>query len=256
MCGPRPPPGRSIVFGDSTHAAACANATILGLEVENGAAPAYGIYCPNPALGSRTIESLHVRDSYFSAVERSVLSVGDRVNVTRAYWDGISASRSRFEYTEHALSYSLIACDTMLLAIAVSRQNRLIGSIQNWSIGSHAGDSWSDCRPEANRTWTPGTDALTVSGALSVTNAYQSIEGSVIDVMFEMQATVSISCAAGALITGLPFKPTRRGGLVSVSDAHALRSLGLGFIDDNGIHLPAIAATDHAITVHARYFFG
>jgi hypothetical protein len=248
--------GRSIVFGDSTNGPACSNTTILGLEVENGSAPAYGIDCPNPASGTPTIVALNVRDSYFAGVGTEVINFGSKVNLSSAYLHGIttSASGSIGFNIASTLSYSFISCDAMRLTIGVSDQNKLIGSIQNWTFStSHSGDSWSDCRPAANRTWTPNVAAI--GSGITVDDTYSCVEGNVVDVTFTMQGT-SISCAAGTLVTGLPFAPTFGGGFVNVFDTATSTSLGQGGVTATGLAMPAVSATSHVLTVTARYFMG
>lgn len=139
----------------------------------------------------------------------------------------------------------------MPVSIVTSTNNVIKANSTALTVTSRVGDTWID---SATRTWTPGTGALTVVGALTVNNQRFEYLGKTVKATFVMSAVTSIACAAGTAITGLPRAVTIGGGEVNVTNLTTGALIPGGSVSGSSILLPAIGATGNTLAVTATYF--
>jgi hypothetical protein len=250
--------GRAIVYCDSSHGPS-SSCTIFGMQVENGAAPAVGIAMPNPAAGTTTIVDWVIDASYFSSVSSAILAAGTAVTLSSFKLRGLASLAHQGITISGTAAYCTFDCDTTPIVIGTAQQCILMGSVQNFTLTSNTRCCFIDARP--SRRWGPDTSNMTVQsgGAITVSAVNSNVLGNQVELTFTMQANTAMYCNAGTLVTGLPFTPQNgRGGIVAVTDGTSRIAIGLGHVEADGIHLPAIASagspTTHAICVTARYF--
>jgi hypothetical protein len=113
------------------------------------------------------------------------------------------------------------------------------------------GDNWSCV---GLGTWTPVTSALTHGGTLTVTHPNYQRQAGETAVTVTLSDTVSLSCAAGTLLGGLPFAPLANGTVIVINQA-VPSLIGAGTLNGTSIVLPAISVgAGVAVTITARYF--
>ena len=249
--------GGSIVYVDPTNGAS-SNITLADIEVENGAAPTYGVLFGEPGSAQTPVNWLI--DSCYWAGVTSVLTTSAnttcsafRVRNISNGTDGISVSGP--------LSYCTFDTDAVELSLGAVSNCVFIGAANNWTFdGTVTACQLVDTSTAANRTWSPVTSAIT--GSVTVSATEYSNDGREVVVTFTMAPTSgNISWSAGALISGLPlagsFPATRAGGIVSVCNETTEAYLGGGYVNGNGIYLgPAQSSSADAFSVTARYFVG
>jgi hypothetical protein len=250
--------GRAIVYCDSTHGPS-SSCTIFGMQVENGAAPAQGIVMPNPGSGTANIVDWVIDASYFSNVSSAILAAGTAVSLSSFKLRGLSSLHHQAIVISGTAAYCTFDCDATPVVIGTAQQCILMGSVQNFTLTVNNKCCFVDARP--SRNWVPDTSSMRLqpAGTIAVSAVNSNVMGNQVEVTFTMQASSAMYCEAGTLISGLPFAPKNgRGGIVSVTDGTSDIAIGLGHINTDGIHLPAIASagspTSHAICVTARYF--
>jgi hypothetical protein len=229
------------------------------MQVENGAAPGQGIAMPNPTTGAPKFVDWVIDASYFANVSDAILAAGTAVSLISFKFRGLSSLAHRGITISGTAAYCTFDCDATPISIGTAQQCILMGSVQNFTLTTNTKCCFIDARP--SRSWIPDTSKMTVQlgGTVNVSSVNSNVMGNEVEVTFTMQASTTMYCSAGTLISGLPFVPKNgRGGIVAVTDGTSDIAIGLGHVSAEGVHLPAIASsgspTSHAICVTARYF--
>lgn len=138
------------------------------------------------------------------------------------------------------------------VVINVSTNNVLMMPSNNLTVTTRNADSWIDA---GSHTWTPGTGALTHGGVLTPSNKRVEYHGQQITVTLVLSDTVSLSCAAGTAITGLPIAATVGAANVVVANGSTDAVIGVGQVSGTSLILPAISVgAGVPVGITATYF--
>jgi hypothetical protein len=240
--------GRALVYVDMSHGASNF-ALIEGLTGENAALlQAYGIQFSDDAFTpvGWKIDSCRLPSATY-AIYAGLSTTLDHFNI-----GNISEVRSHGLKAAGTVQNSVLNTGDLLLSIARSKNNALIGLSERWSIASRHGDSWID-HGNGNKTWTANTSALGVKGTLNV-RAICVAHGPLVTVNVVLTASISLACDKGAAITGLPFAASDCSVDVTVTNIGAQAELPGGYIDGTHLYLPAINVGTDKIVITATYF--
>jgi hypothetical protein len=237
--------GRSVVFIDPTNGSS--DRIILhGLETENSSPlPTYGI-CMAAAGGAVTHSQIVLRDSYIACGTRAVFA-GNNITVGSSSFTNISELASKGLECVTRLMQSVVD-QVSLIILGISQQNSLTGDTTGFTITTRTNDNWYETGT-TNTTWTPGTGAVTHGGALTVSNKRLSLDGKKMFFSFAIQDSVSMSWAALTQITGLPFSASVVSADVTVTNYNTGATVGTGFVENNGIKLPALTAVGAGVII-------
>jgi len=247
-CTKGPSGGRALIYCDSTHAP-INMLEVHGMQVENpaGAYQDYGIYMGG---GTNTATTWRLDNCYLAHNVAWLKFAPDQniqqLSISNAYFNIVNGG----VVIPGIVSNSNMQTDVMELTIGTSRNNILQGSSLHWRIGSRTGDSWIDTSVPS---WTPLTSALKVAGALRVAGERVAYHGQRVTVTCQMQASVSIACAAGTALAGLPIASVIDGEC-RVIDMTSSALIGIGTTRGSSMILPAVGATGHTLLFIAEYF--
>jgi hypothetical protein len=136
--------------------------------------------------------------------------------------------------------------------VGTSINNTLMVPSGNLTVTTRNGDNWVDM---GVHTWTPGTGALTHGGVLTVSNKRVEYHGQQITVTVIISDSVSLSCAAGTAITGLPIAVTIGAANVIVANGSTDAVIGVGQVNGTSLLLPAISVGANVnVGITATYF--
>lgn len=243
--------GRSMMYTDTSNGAS-SFVKIFGFQGERGLQPSYGFYFGNTAA---TCTGWGIYDAYIPASTKGLFANAN-VILDSFHIKNFQEQSSLGIQSAGTVQNSVIDSATTLVAIVASNNNTLIGRSENWTIGSSSNDNWIDSGT-TNKTWTPNTSGLTITGALTIFEKHCLIHGSMVTVQLSMSAATSIVCAAGVNISGLPVNCAFRSALVSVCNQTTHVTIGAGMVETGvtGIILPAInVGANVVITITATYF--
>lgn len=239
--------GRALVYVDMSRGAS--NFVLIeGLTGENaGFLQTYGIQFSNDAFTpvGWKIDSCRLPSAIYAiyAGSSATLEHFQIGNISEVVSRGLKAG---------TVQHSVLNTADLLLSIAKSKNNALIGHSERWSIASRHGDSWVD-HGDANKTWTANISALAVKGDLKV-RAICAAHGPLVTVNIVLTASTSFACDKGAAISGLPFPASDYSADVTVTNIATQRELPGGYIDGTSLYLPAIDAGTDKIVITATYF--
>jgi hypothetical protein len=235
--------GRSYLHIDPTNGSSD-RIVFHGLEGEN-ASPLnlYGIHMGAGAVNNAQIV---IRDSYIPSQTRAVYA-GAGVTVSSSTFDNISELASKGIEIVTKLQQSYVN-QVSVVVIGESELNTLIGDTSGFTITTRDDDNWHETGA-TNTTWTPGTAAITHGGTLTVGNLRLSLEGKKMFFSLSLVDTVSMSWAALAAITGLPFSTAIVSADVTVVNYNTGASLGVGFVEGTSIKLPVNAGVGAGVFV-------
>lgn len=240
--------GRALVYCDTTNNP-INNLHIDGLQVETQGTTQqqYGVFVGG---GSNTCVGIYIANSYM-ANNTAYMQCGTGQTIQQlTILSPTQGSVNGGFISPGTVQLSTFITDSMNLAIGNSTNNVLIGESSRWTITTRTQDTWLD---SILRTWTPGTGALTVVGALTVSNARVHFMGQRVIVSVQLQAATSIACAAGTAITGLPIGSTIQGEC-RVTNCSTPATVGSGTVSGTSMVLPAIGATGGLLLFVAEYF--
>ncbi|MBS0418935.1 MAG: hypothetical protein JSR66_14575 [Proteobacteria bacterium] len=248
MCAGGNASGRALIFVDSTHGPSnlC---QVYALQGENGATQKYGFYFGGQT--ACTSRGWTIQGCVLPSVSNAIFAAENQT-LDGFQIGAISEIASRGLSVAGALESSTIDGGTMLLNIGTSRGNALIGDSGRWTIGRRQGDAWVDTGIQS-QSWKPEPHDLQISGKLTIEEARCAYHGPMLTVTATLTAGTSLSCKAGATLTGLPAPAVARSAQVGVVDSTTGASIGCGSVVGSAIRLPAIAAAT-SIIVTATYF--
>jgi hypothetical protein len=138
------------------------------------------------------------------------------------------------------------------IVIGTSTNNVLMAPSSQLTVTTRNADNWIDT---GVHTWTPGTGALTHGGVLTVSNKRVEYHGQQVTVTVIISDSVSLSCAAGIAITGLPIAPTVGAANVLVANGTTGAAIGIGQVNGTTLVLPAISVGANVnVGITATYF--
>jgi hypothetical protein len=233
--------GRAIVYVDTTNGPSdtCKFDSILGehstFQTE------YGFYFGDTAAACAqwTIDSCTVPNAG-TIIKSHPLVTFDDFHMRRLDNEGVGGGVA----IQGTLQNSSIQTLSSHIAIGTSRNNVLMVPSDTLTVTSRIDDYWIDSS-SGNKTWTPDTSGLTVIGTLVVASSKALFTGNMVTLTLHLQASGSISCAAGAAIGGLPATAVGRAPVTVCNATPAL--LGVGAVSAARIILPAVAATSDLI---------
>lgn len=237
---------RSLVYFDMANGPS--NGCILqGFTGENNTVnPTYGIAYSNH---NQPPNNCHFSDSVFPNVT-AVLNMPNGTFFGSTLGNLTNSGVGNNQLTFNNVTNSFIESIQPHLTInGTSQANKLIMSAGGYTIAARSGDDWSVV---GQISWTPNTAALTVVGALSVSNTRVTYNGQTVTVSFQAQAATSIACAAGITIGGLPITNVIN-GITTVQDLTNDSLIGIGTTSGTNMVLPTISATGHNLQITSTY---
>jgi hypothetical protein len=241
--------GRSIVFCDTTNGPSNL-VTLFGITAENtahspsvgvllgsaAATPSYWVIesCtfPNASLAISAQASVVCDDFHIKAISNQ--SVGGGIT--------IAGTLQNSHIDELALP----------IVIGTSNSNLLNVSMTSLTVTTRSGDFWAG---PGVQTWTPNTSALTITGALTISNKRVQYNGSEVTVTMDMSAATSIVCAQGTALSGLPVANITDSAVSLVTNRNTGILIGTAQISGTSLLLPAInVGANIVVTITAKYF--
>ncbi len=242
---------RSIVYFNPTNGTSD-HVLFSGIDVENGVStPQYFAYYA--AAGALQQPVGHRYEYCYAATSARFLFADTNVRLTNLYLIGNEESSGSQGLQVIELNDSNIINDSMRIQITTSTRNNLVGTTDNWFITTRTDDMWTDTST-ANKTWTPNTGALTITGALTVSNKRIGLVGNKQFFAVSLQAATSIVCANNTSLTGLPFSASVQSADVNVTNGTTGASIGNGYVFGTTIKLPAINVLTDTITISGSSF--
>lgn len=241
--------GRSLLYIDTTNGPT--NLVHLkGIQSEYGSFTCqYGIYIGDAVatVAEWTIEGCNL------SANTSKIAAHANVVLDSFHMRGINSSGGTGNISiPGTLQNSDIMEYSTNITIANSTRNNLFVSIPNLTVTTRDGDNWLG--PDDSLTWTPNTGALTITGALTVSNKTVHYNGREVTVTVTLQAATSIVCAAGTAITGLPRAVAVGNGVVHIRNITDTTAIAGGHVSGTSIKLPAINETTDELAISVTYF--
>jgi hypothetical protein len=240
---------RSLIYVDTTNGPTN-TVTLRGITSEAQAhQSAYGIFIGNAAatLSNWVIDGCDL-SGLTSRIFANTLVICDDF-YTRCTSSDNSLGNINFAGT---LQNSLIQEMATNVLVNVSTNNILAVPSNNLTVTTRSGDNWVD---SGIHTWTPGTGALTHGGVLTASNKRSAYHDQRITVTLVLSDTVSLSCAAGTAITGLPIAATVGAANVIVANGSTGAVIGVGQVAGTSLILPAISVgAGVSVGITATYF--
>lgn len=139
------------------------------------------------------------------------------------------------------------------ITIANSQNNIYNCNAAAVSVTNDLGGDYYACVGVQN--WVPVTSGLSLGGGvLTVSHAHYQKQGSEITLTVGLSSSVTLSCAAGTALGGLPISNLADGQVI-VTNSTVPSLIGAGQISGTTIILPAISVGANVrVTVTARYF--
>lgn len=245
--------GRSQFFVDMTNGPTSL-VTLDGIQSEfSASSPTYGIEFSNHAQTPARwrIDNCNL-SALTSKIQAPVNVVCDSFYIDSAGSSGGSANIN----IAGTLQNSRISDLATAIAINVCKASTLNVTTANLTVTTFSGGR-SCINGVGTDTWSPNTATLTHGGTLTVDNKTISYAGGEIIFTFNMSDSVSITCAAGTAISGLPRANVIVGsGQVNVNNDSASASIGTGWVSGTSVKLPAFAVSANiTVSVVGRYFF-
>jgi len=212
----------------------------------------YGVFFDNVA---GTVEYWGIQNCKFP-VSGNVLSSGASVTLYEFNCSNIADPDEGGIVILGTLQSSTMDVAYVVLDIAISKNNALIGYSENWSITTRSNDNWLDTGI-VNKTWTPVIAAGNHGGILTINETRCLFSGNMVHVEFCMTDTVSISFTLAQTVTGLPRAALNRSAMVSVANVSTGAAIGAGFIQagTSAIAMPAFSVgANVTVCVSASYF--
>ncbi|HEV7611168.1 MAG TPA: hypothetical protein VGO37_04785 [Steroidobacteraceae bacterium] len=240
--------GRALVYVDMTRGASNF-ALIDGLTGENAKyIQRYGILFSNNAF---TPTGWSIGSCRLPAATNAIYA-GASVTLDNFHIRNISEQSSRGLLAAGTVQNSVLSTSAMRLSIVNSKNNVLMGHSEGWAVGTRHSDSWID-HGNGNKLWIANTNDLDIKGALSA-RAICAAHGPLVTVNIVLSASTSITCARGAVITGLPFSASDYSSDVTVTNITTQTEYAGGYIEGTKLCLPAIKVGMDKIVITATYF--
>lgn len=242
--------GRALIYVDLANGASSL-ITVHGFtgEQSSGFIQTYGILFSN-TLSTPTKWDI---SACVLPCATAALSAGANVTLDSMTWRNVYEPNNRGIAAPGTIQNSILDTDSLTVVIGTSTKNKLCGQSNQWTITTRSNDIWEDMG-STNKTWTPNTSALTVTGALTISHKRCLFYGNMVTVSMQMAAATSIVCAAGIHITGLPTTVIEVSGNVTVHNVTTNVRIAGGYVDGTGINLPAINVTTDSILITATYW--
>jgi hypothetical protein len=241
--------GRSIVFADPTNGPSnyC---HISGMEVENGVEPTYAI-CFGAASSTSQAIGWSITDSYLRADTRAIYA-GTNVVLDQFQINSITEAANKGIEVVTLMVGGAIIDTPIVRVIGESRRTLHVGQSDSWTFTTRTDDPWIEAR--TSKTWSANTSALTITNALTTNRGISEFHGRRVTVNLVLVADVSIVCAAGVQITGLPATPVEVSAEMRVVNSTTGAEITGGYVGGAGLVLPAINVLTDQITITATYF--